>query len=282
MSALIRQERGRLEAANISTAALDARLLFQYVSGFSHNEIITASECKLERDIIARYERAIDRRLRHEPVSRIIGRRSFYDGEYLIDRSTLDPRPDSEILVDHALSIMPPKPARLLDLGTGSGCLLISLLRQVPAWAGVGVDLQPAAVRMARINAARLGVDARAIFRQGRWFDPVRRSTENRFDMIVSNPPYIREDDRAKLAPEVSRYDPSLALYGGASGLRDYRHIVSHAPQFLKPDGWLVCEIGADQSDAVAALYAKAGFGAVRVISDLAGRPRVVSGQKQK
>lgn len=261
--------RQRLEAAAIDSATLDARLLLQHVSGLTQGNMIADPDQPLPKAWIDEYDKLIARRLRREPVSRIIGRRSFYDADYLIDRSTLDPRPDSETLVEHAKAIVAMEDARVLDLGTGSGCLLIALLRQHPRWLGMGVDIQSSAIRMARVNAARLGVGTRTVFRQGRWYQPLAATDIGGFDLIISNPPYIATAVQEMLMPEVRDYDPAIALFAGSEGLDAYRHIVPNGRRFLKPDGWMICEIGYDQEHAVRDIYAAAGFEDIMLVPDL-------------
>ena len=279
----LKHGRARLQAAGIEGAALDARLLLQFISGTRHNDILATPDHLLNGSQIRAYESVLARRVGREPVARITGRRSFYDADYLIDASTLDPRPDSETLVEAVLNVARQLPAsqsgQILDLGTGSGCLLIAALRQLPNWSGVGVDVQARAVRMARINAARLGVDERVFFRHGNWFDPLSLSHRHAFDVILSNPPYIPISDRRALMPEVAKFDPGRALFAGRTGLSAYEVIVPRSVAYIKAGGWLVCEIGLGQEDDVMQIFADAGYGEIDIVKDLTDRPRVVRGR---
>lgn len=279
----LKHGRARLKAAGIEGAALDARLLLQFISGARHNDILATPDRLLNGSQMRAYERVLARRVRREPVARITGRRSFYDADYLINASTLDPRPDSETLVEVVLNVARELPAsqsgQILDLGTGCGCLLIAALRQLPNWSGIGIDVQARAVRMARINAARLGVDERLFFRQGNWFDPLSPSHRHAFEVIVSNPPYIPISDRSTLMPEVAKFDPGRALFAGQKGLSAYEVIVPQSVAYIKAGGWLLCEIGLGQEDDVMQIYADAGYVDIDCVKDLTNRPRVIRGR---
>ncbi|WP_299815124.1 peptide chain release factor N(5)-glutamine methyltransferase [uncultured Jannaschia sp.] len=214
----------------------------------------------------------IARRAAREPVSHILGRRAFWNHEFRVTADVLDPRPETETLVEQALAA---PFARVLDLGTGSGCILLSLLAERPAATGLGTDLSEAALDVARENAAALGLADRAAFRRADWLAGV----EGRFDLVVSNPPYIAEAELPALAPELG-FEPALALSPGGDGLDAYRTIARDAPERLTPGGRLMVEIGPTQADAVSALFAGAGLTDIAVCRDLAGRDRVVAGGK--
>jgi release factor glutamine methyltransferase len=263
----------RFAAAGIETPDLDARLLVQHTLELStaglmlkSNDILTEPQQKL-------LQTAEERRLKREPVSRILGRRGFWKYDFKITPETLDPRPDSETLVEAALGIARPPPKRLLDLGTGTGCLLLSLLGEWPETQGVGLDIAPGAVATAQENARATLLADRARFECGDWRD---FTPSEPFDMVVSNPPYIPEAEIAALAPEVSVYDPRGALAGGADGLDCYRSIAACLKKLLRPGGWLLLEIGHDQAAAVKSILAAAGAPVVDTRPDLAGSDRVI------
>jgi release factor glutamine methyltransferase len=217
------------------------------------------------------------RRSRGEPVARIIGEKAFWGLDFALNEATLVPRPETEMLVRLGLGHLGTWPGpRILDLGTGTGCIVIALLADNPAATAMAVDLSHAALAVARQNAERHGVAARLQLLEGAWFAPVPGGV--RFDLIVSNPPYIEHADIASLAPEVKDHDPALALDGGADGLDAYRSIIAAAPPFLVPGGKLLLEIGSAQGAAVSSMMRTAGFDAVGVEKDLAGLDRVVGG----
>jgi len=223
---------------------------------------------------IAAYEALLVRRLAREPVARIVGRQEFYGLDFSLNEATLIPRPETEMLVDFGVArLKGRKGAMILDLGTGTGCIVLSLLANVPGAKGVGVDLSARALEQARENAVALGLDDRFEALEGSWFSPV---AGERFDLIVANPPYIASEAVKGLAPEVFRYDPALALDGGADGLGPYRVIVAGAADHLAPGGVLAVEIGFDQGDRVSRLFEDAGLSGVGVEKDLAGHDRMV------
>lgn len=216
------------------------------------------------------FDTLIKRRVAREPVSHIIGERAFWTSVFKVTSDVLDPRPDTETLVEAALRA---EWRSVLDLGTGSGCILLSLLKERDGSTGVGVDLSEAALSVARDNAARLGLGGVARFVQSDWFAEVT----GRFDLIVSNPPYITAAAFEALTPELRLHEPKLALTPGGDGLEAYRVIAQNAAAHLTPGGALVVEIGHDQADAVCALFAQAGFGGLRVFPDINGKDRVIT-----
>lgn len=233
----------------------------------------------------------MQRRLSGESVARIIGHREFYGLDFGLNEATLEPRPDTELLVDLALDALPPG-GRFVDLGTGTGCIPIAVLANRPDASGVASDINPRALEMAGRNAERHGVSDRLTLLQGDWFGALipppsipphkgeggasSAGRESRFDLILSNPPYISSEVVETLAPEVKDFDPRLALDGGPDGLAPYRIIASEAAHWLKPQGRVLVEIGYDQGAAVSALFAEAGFSQIAVEKDLAGLDRVV------
>ncbi len=258
--------------AGIDGARRDARLLLEAAFGWPPHAL-TLGTPAVSGEGLARFEGFLARRLEHEPVSRILGVRDFWSLPFRISPATLDPRPDSETLVQAVLDRTEKDTAlRLLDLGTGSGCLLIALLTERPnAW-GVGIDRTAEAAQMAKRNAVSLGVGTRSAFMVGDWTGAV----QGRFDVIFSNPPYIPLADREGLARDVRDYDPSLALFGGADGLEPYRQFAVALQTLLTPGGLLVLEIGWDQGAAVQGLLHQAGWHAVACLPDLAGHDRVI------
>ncbi|MGC6472830.1 MAG: peptide chain release factor N(5)-glutamine methyltransferase [Parvibaculales bacterium] len=261
----------------IDTPALDARLLTGAACRLDDVKLITLADQRLTSAQARDLGRFVAARLARVPVSRIINHREFYGLAFRLSKHTLDPRPDSETLVTAALGKARTIPRlSVLDLGTGSGCLLLALLSQVPDAVGLGVDISAGAVRTARLNAGLNGLRERAHFRQSNWFSQV----SGRFDMIVANPPYIRPADLAGLAPEVKGHDPVKALVADQDGLGDFARIAGAAAPFLKQDGWLGFEVGQGQAGSVAGLLTASGFRQLEVSKDLAGIDRVVMAQK--
>jgi release factor glutamine methyltransferase len=311
------------------TAALDAKLLAQHALGLDALQLATRENETVGEEAAAALAELVRRRMTGESVARIIGEREFYGLAFALNAATLEPRPDTELLVDLALGALPAG-GRLLDLGTGTGCVPIAVLANQPDASAVAVDLSELALEAARRNAIRHGVDERLRFLQGSWFEPLieelfdpsplrvkgsgaagdaswqslgegleasaraaglnpspdpsgrplpsgERWAVDRFDLIVSNPPYITSAVVETLAPEVKDFDPRLALDGGPDGLAPYRVIAAQAADWLKPNGWVLVEIGHDQGAAVSTLFLEAGFEDVTVHTDLNGLDRVVA-----
>lgn len=266
-------------AAKLETPVIDARLLVCHTLGLDRMGLLKEPN----RPLGAKAADLIDaarRRLANEPVSRIIGERAFWGRTFKVTPATLDPRHDSETLVETVLALLKEapsdKPLRILDLGTGTGCLLLTLLAEVPDATGLGIDISPEAIIVAKANAARLGLAERARFQPGNWAAGLTKS----FDVIVSNPPYIRHGDLAALPADVAAYDPVSALDGGPDGLAAYRQILASLPP-LSPRARLVFELGAGQASSVAQLiqgrFATTAILTIRRWHDLAGIERVVS-----
>ncbi|MEL6915617.1 MAG: peptide chain release factor N(5)-glutamine methyltransferase [Pseudomonadota bacterium] len=261
----------RLEAAGIPDAAGDVRRLFEeaYAAGNAPGAPAQTREAPNEvtLEMLSIF---LEQRLARMPVAQIIGRRAFWRHEFRVTPDVLDPRPETETLVAAALE----RPfTRILDLGTGSGCILLSLLVDRPASEGLGTDLSPAALSVAAWNARELGLAGRARFAEGPWFAPV----EGRFDLIVSNPPYIPAADLDGLAPEVRDHEPRGALTDGADGLSAYRAIFAGAAAHLAPGGRVLVEFGAGQGDDVARIAAAEGWQDTSFHADLDGRDRVLA-----
>ncbi len=265
----------RLTAAGIESPRLDAQILVAAALGMDASALRAAEDRDVAKGDGLRIENFLRRRAKtREPVSRILGRREFWSLEFRITPAVLDPRPDSETLVEAALALFPEAgaPLRVLDLGTGSGCLLLSVLHERREAIGLGVDLSEGALAVAAGNAERLGLAGRVEFRRSDWGADVSEC----FELLLCNPPYIADAERVSLAPEVARHDPRLALFAGADGLDAYRAILPEVPRLLASGGYALFEIGATQAAAVSEIARGAGLGIVDVKRDLAGRDRCV------
>mgnify|MGYP006420915641 CR=1 FL=1 len=264
----------RFREAGVADPRRDACRLMASLLDLDVGILLADPERALTDAAGARYEAMVRARVDRQPVSRILGEREFWSLPFGLAPATLDPRPDSETLVEIVLARLPDRRAtrRILDLGTGTGCLLLALLSELPAATGVGVDRVPEAVSAARANASRLGFDDRATFAVGDWAHAVTGS----FDVIVSNPPYLTEAELAEAVPEVARWDPRAALDGGADGLAAYRRILPQCHKRVARDGLVVLEVGRGQADAVSWLAGAHGFTLSDRGVDLAGIERCV------
>lgn len=265
----------QFDAAGVDTAAEDARMLLRAACGLSRLELATEPDALLtgaEEDRLSSYAA---RRARHEPVSRILGERGFWTLDLVVAPDVLDPRADTEALVETALRLCrDAPPTTILDLGSGSGAILCALLSEWPQAHGVAVDLSPQACRATTQNLARCNLGDRAMTLRGRWGEALGAG---RFDLIVSNPPYIATGDIAGLDPDVRLYDPALALDGGADGLDAYRAIIGDLNRLAAPAAHVLFEVGAGQAGDVAALLAAAGLTPAGVVRDLGGHERVIA-----
>ena len=269
VAAALRAATAQLTQVGIVAAAGDARHLVAHAIGLDPDRLTLHLSDQLNASAQARLEAALAARARHQPVSQIIGSRLFWGRRFRVTRDVLDPRPETECLIAAALA----QPfARVLDLGTGSGAILLTLLVERPDASGLGTDLSPKALAVALGNAQALGLTARASFARADWLDGV----QEQFDLIVANPPYIAAAEMAGLAPEVRVWEPHLALTPGGDGLGAYRTIAAGAPAHLAPGGVLLLEIGPTQAAAVTALLTAAGLRCGPTLPDLDGRDRVV------
>jgi release factor glutamine methyltransferase len=267
---------------NLSTPRLSAvadrpahevRMLLAHVCERTPEWVFAHPEAVLTLQQEQAFEAMVARRVRGEPLAKIVGRKGFWKDVFHTTQHTLDPRPETELIIEAALSHCSPPPERILELGVGTGCLILSLLREFSTAQGVAVDLSWEALQVAQANAGDLGLLERIKFHQGQWFDGVKGP----FDLIVSNPPYIPSPHMAHLSTTVLNYDPHLALEGGSDGLDPYRYFADHhIDRLLSPGGHLIMEMGIDQADDVVALMQKTGLTHLETRPDLQGIPRVV------
>ena len=270
---------GQLKAAHIDSPAIDARLLLEAATGASRLDILTDPHRAVTDDQSATLAAYVDRRLRREPVSRILGRKGFWKIMLNVTPDVLTPRPDTETVVEYVLRDFPEHaPWSILDLGVGSGAILLALLAERPAARGLGVDVSEEALAVARDNAAGLGLAGRMALLRTDWTAGLHDAT---FELVVSNPPYIASEVIETLEPEVRDHEPRIALEGGADGLDHYRILAPEILRVLKPGGRFAVEIGYDQKAAVEALFRAAGAVGVQTLRDLSDKDRVVAGSKK-
>jgi len=274
-----KQARTRLEAAGLTGPVIDARLLVEAAAEATRVDIVTDPHRALTAEQEARLESYLARREGREPVSHILGRKGFWKIMLQVTPDVLTPRPDTETVVEYVLRDFP-EHARwsVLDLGVGSGAILLAVLAERPAAKGLGVDVSEEALAVARDNAAALGLESRVALLRSDWTTGLG---DDGFDLVVSNPPYIASHVIETLEPEVRDHEPRLALEGGADGLDHYRVLAPEILRVLKPGGRFAVEIGYDQKEAVEALFREAGAIGVTTLRDLADRDRVVAGTKK-
>jgi release factor glutamine methyltransferase len=269
----------RLEAAGLSGPVIEARLLVEAAADATRADIVGDPYRELTAEQEATLDDYLARRERREPVSHILGRKGFWKIMLNVTRDVLTPRPDTETVVEYVLRDFPERAAwSILDLGVGSGAIILSILAERPAAKGLGIDVSEEALAVARDNAANLGLASRLALLRGDWTEGLGEST---FDLVVSNPPYIASEVLATLEPEVRDHEPRVALEGGPDGLMHYRRLASEILRVLKPGGRFAVEIGYDQKQAVEALFRDAGAADVATIRDLGDRDRVVVGAKK-
>ncbi|MDO1584146.1 peptide chain release factor N(5)-glutamine methyltransferase [Rhizobium oryzicola] len=278
---IVMEARQRIAAAGLPDAAIDARHLVAGLLELNLTDLVVSGDRALTQDQIDIISAAVARRIAREPVHRILGHRDFHGVRLHLSPATLEPRPDTEVLVDaivpHARRMAATQGrVSLIDLGTGTGAIALALLAEIPEMQAVGVDLSAEALETARRNADVNGVGDRFRTVESRWFEKISGS----FDIIVSNPPYIKTEVIGELEPDVRHYDPMLALDGGPDGLDAYRELAMHAPKYLAPQGIIGLEIGYDQREAVSALFQEQNCSLIEALRDLGGQDRVLLFEK--
>ena len=270
--------RDRLKSTGIDTPVIDARLLLEAAAGATRADLLNDPHRPLTDEQVQTLDAYLERRERREPIAHILGRKGFWTVLLSVGPQVLTPRPDTELVVIAALERLDPaSPARILDLGVGSGAILLALLAERPGAKGLGVDTSEEALAVARENAANLGLAGRAALLRGDWTAGLEAES---FDLVVSNPPYIATAEIQALDPEVRRYEPLEALDGGPEGLDAYRRLAPEILRVLKPGGDFVVEIGHDQAKAVVGLFEAAGATDLELRQDLGDRDRVVAGRR--
>jgi release factor glutamine methyltransferase len=273
LGVMIADARARLTLAGVETPGLEARLLAAHILDCDAATMIGHPELIIDGTRASLFEAAVRRRLRREPLAYILGERDFWSLPFRVTRDTLIPRPDTETLLEAALAWQARRVAdapRILDLGTGTGCLLLALLVELPAARGIGVDISQPTLAVARENAARLRVADRAAFVCGNWASPL----SGKFDLVVCNPPYIADSEWDELTADIRDFEPALALRGGTDGLAAYRTILSQLPLILAMDGSAFLEVGGSDAVEIAALATASGLQPYEITRDLAGRAR--------
>ena len=263
-----------LLSSDIESARLDARLLLAHTLNVSREYLTMHAHAALAPVELMAFRMLVDRRADREPMAQILGKREFWSLNFRVTSDTLDPRPDSETLIEAILAYVPKRDARLMvaDFGTGTGCLLLSLLSEYPNAHGLGLDISHAALEVAEANACDLGLETRAHFHHSNWGHSVIGS----YDIIVSNPPYIAEGDMAMLEPEVTEWEPKTALVAGADGLQAYIALMPDIKRMLSASGIAALELGMGQAEQVGEIARNNGLRVLEVRSDLAGTPRCV------
>lgn len=262
----------RLKSANVPDAANDARILLAHALKIERSRLLLVLADKISINAIEEFETVIKARCDRQPVSQIIGKRSFYGRDFIVSPDVLDPRPDTELLIEAALV---ETFDTVLDLGTGSGCILLTLLAESQHSSGVGTDISPQALSISNKNAELHNLSDRAEFLLSNWFSKITQP----YDLIVSNPPYISADEMPALAPELRIWEPEIALTPGGDGLDAYRMIIATAQMYLSAKGRLIVEIGHKQGLAVSAMFQSAGFQGINILKDMNGHDRVVLGK---
>jgi release factor glutamine methyltransferase len=269
-----------LTAAGIDNARFEARLLLAHAAQLTIEQLVARGTDEAAAPAIEALRSLTARRVRREPMAYILGEREFWGLPFKVTPAVLVPRPDSETVIEAVLSLMPDRERawRILDLGVGSGCLLLTLLSEYPKASGVGLEASPEAMAVAQENAERLAVAGRTSLKAGDWRQAGwRDALGGPFDLVVSNPPYIESAAIARLMPEVASYEPRLALDGGADGLEAYRAIAAESPKMVTPGGFVVVESGEGQAFGISALFASAGLRTLPPWRDLGGIERVVA-----
>ena len=260
----------KLSRSGIEGAARDARVLIASALEIPISELSLKTNEQVSEKIIFKLEKLITRRIDREPISKILGRREFWGRSFFINENVLDPRGDTETLIDFVIE----KPVKsVLDLGTGSGVIAVTLACEWKEVHVTAVDISEEALSLAKINAEKFNVQNKIDFLKSNWFEAVKGS----FDLIISNPPYIGLIEKDEISTEVIKYDPEIALFSGRDGLDAYKKIIPNLAKFLNPDGFIVLEIGASQSNQVKNMMNVVGFIETQVVKDLSGKDRLVA-----
>jgi len=265
--------RMKLTSAGIEAADIESRIILEDIAGLSYTDIVTNKNKIIPESTSEKIISIIERRIQGEPLGRILGYRDFWKSRFYLSSDTLEPRPDTETLIETVLKEKI-SPKKILDLGTGTGCILLSLLQEFPNAVGVGVDMAEGACVTAKENAHRLGLENRVTILKGNWFQPLTK--DSKFDLIVSNPPYIPTKEIRNLHDEVKNHDPILALDGGEDGLLPYKYLCSNLKYYLEGDGFVVLEFGQGQGNDISRIVKDSGATLIRVECDLGGHQRVI------
>ena len=264
--------RERLKEVGLSCSARESKKILAFLTNNEYSDLNWINEFKISKELSFKFNTLIEQRVSGKPISKIIGKKLFFNSEFFVNENVLDPRPETETVVLVALE---ENFSTLLDLGTGTGCILISLLKERPNAVGVSVDISKECLTVAKINAKTNGVLERIKFSQSDWFSNVN----SKFDLIVSNPPYIGLSELGGLSREVKNFDPKVALFAGGDGLKCYKTIFNDVIHFLNPGGRFVTEVGYAQSAIVKKLFFNSGFTDIKITKDLNNINRVVSGR---
>ena len=277
MNSLLNKISQTLSQGKITSARLEARRILSFICHRSEDEVVLLDR-ELNTTEKKQLEEIIRQRLMHKPLDKILGSKGFYKYDFIVSEDVLSPRPDTEILLEEAIRLLPKSgPCKILDLGTGSGCILLSLLKESKNWHGQGVDISAQAIRIAQQNASLLGIENQVRWINSGWFDEkLPQYLDSPFDMIVSNPPYIPTQDIAELEDDVKLYDPIQALDGGEDGLHHYRQIAKVSAPLLKESGYILLEVGIYQAKQVAEIFCKQGFELIKIVSDFGQIERCV------
>ena len=263
----------------LDTPGLDARILIMAASQLSHADLLIENSSAPERSIIIKINEFMNRRIKGEPVDKIVGHKEFYGRKYTVNKNVLSPRPDTEKLVDIAISEINKSGSKnLLELGTGTGAVIISIISETKSTIATAVDISEDALMIAKHNAKAHGVSQRISFLNSSWFETVSES----YDIIISNPPYISKTEMNLLSSGVRDFDPFVSLYGGEDGLEAYKEIINNAGLYLNPKGVIIFEIGYLQAEAVTNLLSKNEFIDISVTKDLSGNNRVIKAYKSR
>ncbi|HOA79597.1 MAG TPA: peptide chain release factor N(5)-glutamine methyltransferase [Defluviitaleaceae bacterium] len=279
---LLKEAKRKLKDKGIKSWALDSEVLLSHILSFSRVQLYTHSKKELEEDIQEKYNNLISKRIKGVPVQYLTNTKEFMSLSFYVDKSVLIPRNDTEILVENALELIDKKDSIILDMCTGSGCIAVSIAYYRPETKVFALDLSASALKVAQYNAKLNEVENRVFFMQSNLFEKLEEDFLGKFDMIISNPPYIPTEDIAKLEVEVKDYEPLIALDGGKDGLDFYRIITEKSKAYLKDKGTLIFEIGYNQGEAVGELLRNNGFSNINIKKDLAGLDRVVFGSNIK